>query len=139
MNDASDSYRNPRGNVVTGPRIEKGPLVDKVPSPAYRELANMITKGEESAGWIRKLMKEHAAKGDFKPGEARLLRSELDSVFAPNIRAGRKAENTTDAVFVENAIGSSAGSQKPKLFRKHVAAQRKSINPPPLDYHCRRV
>jgi hypothetical protein len=124
--DNLDSDNEFKGSIV-GPGFEKGPLVDKMPSPGYRKLAVMIAKGRRSADDLRALIKEHAAEGHLRPGEAGVLKRELDSAFAPNAKK-EEANRAADDVFVEDGI---APAQKPMLFRKPVAPERKSVVPAP--------
>lgn len=129
MNDASDSEKEFSGSIV-GPGVEKGPLVDKMSSPAYRKLAAMIAKGRRNPEDLRSLIKEQAVEGHLRPGEAGTLKRELDSAFAPNAEKEQRHGSPQDEVFVDGVPRGQ--EQKPKLFRKPVAPERKSVPPEPV-------
>jgi len=94
-----------------------------MPSAALIELRRGIARGQEG---MRERIEAAARHGQLRKGERRILLSWLDTQVA-ELHAGCASgnKNCRDELFVEAAMGVRGEEQKPKLFRRPVASERK--------------
>jgi len=131
MNGASDSDNEIGGMEPMGREKEKKPDPGKKKSPACAELLKQIHKGGDYSA-LRRTVNSTSRDGLLRQGELQLLLTRIDRLSSKAARQAASARRQEqDELFVEGPAGSK-GASKPKLFRKPVVPERKSIPPEPV-------
>jgi len=116
--EAGDEEEIPEERVRM--RLPPPPLLDSLPSRACREMLKRIRSGGTARDILIREIRALAGRGGLAKGEARCLRSEIDSLFGERHML-RKEPEAGEALFVEGAAGTAHKGFKPRVFRPRAA------------------
>ena len=102
-------------------------VLQKMPSPTFVKLMREMGKDEED---MRHRIEQAARAGLLRKGEKGILLCQVDRIMVSGLHGSALAKNKKrDELFVEGPMDTRGEAQKPQLFRRPVAGEKKTHAP----------